>query len=120
MGLNFSGTEIQKIVFDRNGDSSKEIFRKFENGELKNKEIITKHPNVVFGVIKGKKSWGLHLKMWSEGISEGSFSKYEILDIFEKQNVIIPSSFLKEFDDLIFRMRVSHSGRLHQPSKLER
>ena len=65
--------------------------------------IITKHPNIVFGVIKGKKSWGLHVKQWSEGISEGSFRKSEILDDFDEKNVIIPNSFCKEFNDSIFR-----------------
>ena len=77
--------------------------QKFENGKFKNKDIITKHPNIVFGLIKGKKSWGLHVKMWSEGISEGTFRKVEIFDDFEKENVKIPESFYKEFMDSIFR-----------------
>lgn len=103
IGLSFSGTENPTIIFDKDGDSCKEIFKKFENGLFKNKEIITKHPNIVFGVIKGKKSWGLHIKMWSEGISEGSFRKNEILDEFEEKNVKIPESFFKEFNDSIIR-----------------
>lgn len=103
MELDFSGTYNPNIIFDVNGEDCKEVFMKFENGKFKNKDIITKHPNIVFGLIKGKKSWGLHVKMWSEGISEGSFRKCEILDEFEKKNVKIPNSFYKEFMDSIFR-----------------
>ena len=103
IGLDFSGTYNPIIKNDINGDSCKEIFKKFENGEFKFKEILTKHPNIVFGVIKGKKSWGLHVKMWSEGISEGSFRKIEVLEEFYEKNVIIPDSFMREFNESVIR-----------------
>lgn len=102
MDLTFSGTEA-KIKFDSNGYTCKEVFKRFENGEYKNKEIVTKHPNIVFSVIKGKKSWGLHIKMWSEGVREGSFRKKEILWDFIEKKVVIPDSFEKEFDNLIYK-----------------
>lgn len=103
MKLDFSGTYNPNIIFDISGEDCKEVFMKFENGKFKNKDIVTKHPNIVFGVIKGKKSWGLHVKMWSEGILEGSFRKVEILNEFKNSNVEIPNSFYKEFMDSIFR-----------------
>lgn len=77
---------------------------RLENGEYRNgKEIITRHPNIVFGIIKGKKSWGLHVKMWSEGIREGSFTIGELLEDFVKMKVEIPQSYLKEFMNSIFK-----------------
>jgi len=51
----------------------------------------------------GKKSWGLHVKMWSEGISEGSFTKYELLDEFKRVNIIIPESLLLDFNNQIVK-----------------
>jgi hypothetical protein len=59
-------------------------------------------------VIVGKKSWGLHVKMWSEGISEGTFTKREILQQFTDYKIEIPEPFLNDFDNTImkkFRMK---------------
>lgn len=64
---------------------------------------MTRHPNIVRGVIIGKKSWGLHVKMWSEGISEGCFTKHEILGEFEKYNIKIPESLLLDFHNQIVK-----------------
>lgn len=106
MGLDFSGTENLPIEFDPNSPNGKLTIKKFENGEFKNKVIKTKHPYIVFGVIKGKKSWGLHVKMWSEGICEGSFSPREILKDFEDKGVKIPDSFYDDFwNQIIKRMK---------------
>lgn len=70
----------------------------FDNGYYKgNTPIITCHPNIVRSVIIGKKSWGLWLNEWSDGIAEGSFTKYEILDEFEKHGIKIPESLYKDF-----------------------
>ena len=103
MDLTFSGTENPRIIFDKNGLDCREVFKLYENGIYKNKHIITKHPHMVFSVIKGKKSWGLHIKMWSDGIREGSFRKQEILDDFDNKRVIIPDNFKKEFFNLIYK-----------------
>lgn len=98
IGLTFSGSLDPIIIFDRNGYNGKDVYMRLENGEYRNgKEIITRHPNIVFGIIKGKKSWGLHVKMWSEGIGEGSFTISEILEDFFKKKVEIPECYLKEF-----------------------
>lgn len=74
----------------------------FDNGMFKNgKSIITRHQNIVKGVIIGKKSWGLWVNEWSDGIVEGSFTKREILEDFKKFNISIPDSLLKDFENRI-------------------
>jgi len=41
--------------------------------------------------------------MWSEGISEGSFSPKEILNEFSSRNIEIPDSLYKDFYNQIFK-----------------
>jgi hypothetical protein len=41
--------------------------------------------------------------MWSEGISEGSFTKHEILDEFKRFNITIPESLLLDFNNQIVK-----------------
>lgn len=78
------------------------MFRNYDNGFYKHGGLITtRHPNIVKGVIIGKKSWGLHVKMWSEGIVEGTFTKKEILEEFSKNNIIIPPQLLLDFENQI-------------------
>ena len=87
-----------------NEDDGKVCFKKFDNGEYKGIESIsTRHPNILKGVIVGKKSWGLHVKMWSEGISEGTFTKQELLQQFIDHKIEIPEPFLLDFDNTIFK-----------------
>ena len=96
--LDFCGVDVLTKM-DINEWDSKYCFRKFNNGEYSKYEPIpTRHPNILKGVIIGKKSWGLHVKMWSEGISEGLFTKKEILQQFDECNIIIPEPL---FNDLI-------------------
>lgn len=42
--------------------------------------------------------------MWSEGISDGDFSKKEILDQFKDKNIEIPECFLEDFQNTIIKM----------------
>lgn len=106
--LDFSGVEV-RTTMDINEDDGKVCFKKFDNGEYKGMENIPcRHPNILKGVIVGKKSWGLHVKMWSEGISEGTFTKRELLEQFKEHNIEIPEPFLNDFDNTIlkkFRMK---------------
>jgi hypothetical protein len=111
--LDFSGIEV-KTIMDINEQESKFCFKKFDNGEY-SKEIIyskgisTRHPNILKGVITGKKSWGLHVKMWSEGIVDGDFTKHEILNQFNEKNIIIPEPFLIDFENTIRKkFRIKH------------
>lgn len=103
--LTFGGEGVD-IDFDINGPNGKEVFKQYENGRYKNKTIFTKHPNIVRGVIIGKKSWGLHVKMWSEGINEQCFTKYEILNDFTKCNIKIPKFLVLDFDNWVEKKRL--------------
>jgi len=99
--LTFCGSSVD-IDFDVYGIEGKMTFRKYDNGQYQQgKQIITRHPNIVKGVITGKKSWGLWVNQWSDGIVEGTFSKREILEQFEKLNIIIPESLLNDFNNRI-------------------
>ena len=101
--LDFSGIEV-KTRMNINEEDGKVCFKKFDNGEYKGIESIsTRHPNILKGVIVGKKSWGLHVKMWSEGISEGTFTKQELLQQFIDHKIEIPEPFLLDFDNTIFK-----------------
>jgi hypothetical protein len=98
--LTFCGSSV-KVSFDINGYDSKFSFRKFENGEIKLHNLSSRHPNILQGVIIGKKSWGLWLNQWTDGIVEWCFTKKEILDQFEVNGIIIPESLLRDFDNTL-------------------
>jgi hypothetical protein len=100
-GLLTFGGEGVDIHFDVNGPEGKETIRRYENGQYKNTPIFTKHPNIVKGVIFGKKSFGLHVKMWSEGIRDWCFTKEEILEDFHKKNILIPRQLSLDFDNWV-------------------
>lgn len=51
----------------------------------------------------GKKSWGLFVDQWSDGIVDGDFRQIEILQDFEDKGVTIPQSLLKDFDNRIIK-----------------
>jgi hypothetical protein len=99
--LTFCGSHVD-IEFDINDIEGKNCFRKYDNGQYKNgKPIISRHPNIVKGVITGKKSWGLFLNQWSDGIVEGSFRKIDILNEFEDHGITIPEPLLLDFENRI-------------------
>lgn len=100
--LTFCGEDIN-VEFDINGDDGKISFMKFENGEFKTNKILSRHPNIIKGVIVGKKSWGLWSDQWSDGIVDGSFTKKEILDEFVKRNIEIPVPLLVDFENKIYK-----------------
>jgi hypothetical protein len=80
----------------------------FEDGQYsKGKKLLkTRHPNILKYVIEGKKGWGLWLNEWSLGISECDFTKEEILNEFEIKNIIIPKSFLIDFENRIHKYKI--------------
>lgn len=95
--FSFCGS-IVVTEFDVNGDESKFCFRKLENGEYKPGEIPkTRHPNILKGVISGKKGWGLWVDQWSDGIVDWTFTEEEILGEFEKRGIKIPEPLLRDF-----------------------
>ena len=97
--LDFCGVEV-KTRYDENGKDGKFCFKSFENGVYTKTQIFegikTKHPNVLKGVIIGKKGWGLWKNQWSEGISDGLFTMNEILYEFERHEIKIPDSLLTD------------------------
>jgi hypothetical protein len=40
---------------------------------------------------------------WSDGISEGLFTKKEILHQFEERNIKIPESLMQDFENTIYK-----------------
>lgn len=103
--LSFCGEDVQ-VEFDPNGVISKEGFRLYDDGHFKmGKTIKSKHPNILRSVIIGKKSWGLWLNQWSEGINEWSFTLDEILEEFRIRDITIPESFLNDFKNRIKSLR---------------
>lgn len=103
--IDFCGSDI-KIIYNTNGKDCKECFRLYEDGFYKDKDIITRHPNILKSVLIGKKGWGLWVNEWSEGIVEWSFTKEEILNEFKLRNIEIPESFLLEFEKMILKKKL--------------
>jgi hypothetical protein len=61
--------------------------------------MVSSQPRIMESVIRGKKAWGLWLDQWTDGIVDWTFTRQEILNIFEEKNIKIPESFLKDFDN---------------------
>jgi hypothetical protein len=62
----------------------------------KNK-MISSQPRIMEAVIQGKKSWGLWVQQWTDGIVDWTFTEEEILGQFNKNGINIPESFLNDF-----------------------
>lgn len=111
--LDFCGSEVL-TRFDKSGKGSKYCFKGFDNGIYSKEEIFlgikTFQPNTLKGVIIGKKSWGLWKNEWSSGISEGLFTKEEIVNEFTKHNIKIPDSLMLDFDNTIHKKKYSCSS----------
>jgi len=106
--ISFCGVGVE-IDFDVNGSDGKFGFREYDNGRFKNKTPITRHPNILKGVIIGKKGWGLWVEQWSQGIVDWSFTKEEILSEFNIHNITIPEPLMLEWDKLIERKKSKRS-----------
>jgi hypothetical protein len=106
--LTFCGSSVE-VKFDKTSEDGKFSFRLFEDGKFKNKQISSIHPNILKAVIIGKKSWGLWMIEWANGIAEGSFTKYEILKEFEDRNIIIPESLKIDFENTIIKKVLQRS-----------
>jgi len=99
------------VEFDSSGPEGMYCFRSYENGQKDWDK--TRHPNILKSVVVGKKSWGLHVKMWAEGIAEGSFTKKEILQQFYDKDIEIPSSLLIDLDNRIYKKTIKYIQRLN-------
>ena len=96
--LTFCGEDVQ-VEYDPNGVDCKEGFRLYDDGYFKTRPIKSRHPNLLRSIIIGKKSWGLFLDQWTDGIADWCFTRDEIFDIFKDKKIIIPESFIKDFDN---------------------
>ena len=103
--LDFCGSDV-KVKHSYDGEDGKFSFRMFDNGQFKNKELTSIHPNILRGVIIGKKSWGLFCQEWSQGIVSCDFTKEEILNQFKENNIKIPEVFITEFDNIIWKTKL--------------
>jgi len=106
--LGFCGSNIE-VNFDINSPDGKFCFRKYENGH--DDWSLTSHPNVLFHAIRGKKSFGLWVKQWSQGIAECSFTKEEIVQEFSDKGLRIPKGLMKSFDDSIRKEKIKRYER---------
>ena len=108
--LDFCGSTVE-VHPDPNGQDSKISFKLFENGLMKLDKLSSCHPNTLKGVIVGKKSWGLHVKMWSEGISDGDFRLCEITEDFDKLNIKIPEPLMIDLKNNIYKKIKTHCDK---------
>lgn len=106
--LDFCGSEVV-VKYDPNGDDGMISFKQFDNGEMKLDNLVSCHSNVLRGVIIGKKSWGLWLQQWTDGISEGSFTSREILSQFG--GIKIPEPLLTDFYNVLQKKIMAGSYR---------
>lgn len=112
--LEFSGSIIE-TEFDPNGEEGKYCFRQVENGDIKRNTVIrTRHPNIVKAVMSGKRSFGLWVDQWSDGICDWTFTEEEILGEFQKRGIQIPEPLLKDF-----RNRIDKKKRLRNQKYFE-
>ena len=104
--LTFCGSNVD-VLFDINGVDCKEGFRLYEDGHFKNEPIVSRHSNILRALIISKKSWGLFVQEWTDGICEWCFTKEELLGQFEE--IEIPESFIKDFDNVLERKKIKRN-----------
>lgn len=77
--LNFAGKRLDPFPpASLDGKSGMEAFIIYDtHGKI----VPTRHPNLLTALIVVKSSLNLHLKMWKEGIIDGTFTGYEIRSI---------------------------------------
>lgn len=98
--LSFAGVAVE-TKHDKSSYSAKEAFRRYDDGQFGNGVVPSRQSNIVKGVITAKKSWGLFLDQWAQGIAECSFTREEIINEFESKGIKIPKPFLIDFENRI-------------------
>ncbi len=53
----------------------------------------------------------LWLNQWTDGIAEGVFTKYEILDEFTQRGITIPEPLLNDFNNRLWKKRIKYHER---------
>ncbi len=62
-------------------------------------------------MVVGKKSWGLWLSEFTDGVCDSLFTKEEVLKQFEDNNIKIPESFLLDFENTLLRKKVKRNEK---------
>lgn len=110
--LTFCGSEV-RVLFDKESPESKEIYRLYENGNYQqNKPMFSRQNNVLEAVIIAKKSWGLHVSEWTDGINEWCLTPEEVIQQFTDVGITIPEPLLKDFYNTIERKRQKRLQKL--------
>lgn len=95
--FNFSGVNLLQIPFDEKGYSACECFYFFDTtGKL----TPCREPQLLSTVINCKKSINLHIKMYAEGIAEGSFSFNELFSEFANPPEWVKRAMLNQVERL--------------------
>ena len=115
--LTFCGVEV---IVEKGGYDCKESFRMYDDGQFKNKVIQSRHPNILRCVIIGKKSWGLWLGEWTDGICEWCFTEEEILSQFTKNGIKIPDSFLLDFRNTLEKKKIKRNKKILEEYGIKR
>lgn len=110
--ITFCGNTVN-VDFDVDGSDGKLGFREYDNGRFKQRTPVSRHPNILKGVIIGKKGWGLWLNNWSEGIVEWSFTKEEILEEFSSRNIVIPESLMNDWDNRLETLKRKRNHNMY-------
>ena len=103
--MTFPG-DIVDVTHDVNAVCAKEGFRLYDDGYFKIREIKSRHNNILKAVIIAKKSFGMHVDMWSDGIAECLFTFDELMETFYEKNIIVPESFVQDFKNRIQKKKM--------------
>jgi hypothetical protein len=68
------------------------------------KTIKSRHSNILRSVLIAKKSWGLWVQEWTDGIVDWTFTKEEILSKFD--GIEIPESFMNDFENVLHKKKM--------------
>lgn len=79
--FNFDGKTPIEITFNAKGIDGKKAFYIYDS---KGKLNETKHPHLLSTLIRTKGSVNLHIKMYAEGMADGTFPKIEFNEFCEK------------------------------------
>lgn len=115
--LTFCGSDV---IIEKGDYDCKESFRMYDDGQFKNKVIQSRHPNILRCVIIGKKSWGLWLGEWTDGICEWCFTEEEILSQFTKNGIKIPDSFLLDFRNTLEKKKIKRNQKILEEYGIKR
>ena len=113
MGLFDTPGEYFRVDYDKDAESGKMAFRRYEDGKFANTSnkhfnfvIKSRQPNITYAVICAKKSMGLNMSMWIDGIAECNFTAQEIIDDFERIGLKMPVGFQTDLRNRSHAMKI--------------